>query len=122
MKSLILNFLFCFGFISSGFAVTSNEPVSNISEAPMLISPATVHQIFKSCRRSGLYGCALKGRVIVAAFSKSNSTAVVPAVSSDEIYDAYWWPDHCVPAASLQDAGTCEFNLLLLPTTSKGFW
>ncbi len=122
MKRLILSFLLILGFITTGFAETETTKIATGSLTPMLISPATAHFIFKLCRRQAVYGCKLKGRVVVIAFNRANSKVQAPPVFSGTVYEAYWWPNHCIPPISMNDTSSCQFNLLLLPAKNQSFW
>jgi hypothetical protein len=110
MQKLTLGLLFSLGFANT-FATAAS--ISTSVNAPILVAPATIHQLFKSCKKSGAYGCELKGKTITAGFKKSKSSAAAPTMIEDNLYLVYWWPNHCTPPAEVKNINSCEFNLLL---------
>ena len=110
MKKLTLGFLLTLGF-TSAFATATTTATS--ASTPILVAPATIHQLFKSCKKSGLYGCELKGKMIRGAFKKNKNSTVAPTTTEDDMYLVYWWPNHCTPPAEVKNTSSCEFNLLV---------
>lgn len=97
--------------------------MATAQEIKMWAESATVHQLFKSCKKEkALYACSLPGKMLATILHKTHNPFALPNINESSRYALYWWPNNCIPAANLNTANGCVFNLLLqsLPDNSCG--
>lgn len=97
--------------------------IATAEEIKMLADPATIHQLFKSCKKEkALYSCSVSGKMLAAILHKTHNAFVAPNIDESMRYTLYWWPNSCIPPANLNEANGCVFTVLLqsMPYNSCG--